>query len=54
MDGNLMGQAMIYIFILAFSAGCGLLVSAFVGFKFWNWYKVRAERKTPKLKRKGA
>ncbi|WP_332651607.1 hypothetical protein [Lysinibacillus sp. 54212] len=48
-----MGQAMIYIFALAFSAGCGLLVAAFMGYKLWGWYKTKAERKTSKMKRKG-
>lgn len=54
MEGNLIGPAMVYIYLLAVSAGMGLLTAAAVGFKLRGWYLARQTAKTPKMRRRGA
>lgn len=53
MEGNLIGPAMVYIYLLAVSAGMGLLTAAAIGFKVRGWYLSRQTGKTPKTRRKG-
>lgn len=54
MEENLIGQAMVYIYLLAMAAGMGLLTVAFMAYWGWGRLKDREGRKTSKMKRRGA
>lgn len=51
---SLLGEAMIYILLLSFSAGIGLLVAAAVGYVAWGKWQARGARKVVKNRRQGA